>query len=420
MHSQQHDPQSLRDFATDVAARLRGAGFEALFAGGCVRDQLLGRAPKDYDVATSAKPEEVEATFSDAGTYTVPVGAAFGVICIVDPKTKMQVEVATFRSDGAYLDGRRPVNVTFSNPQEDAYRRDFTINGLFFNPETEQIIDYVEGRKDLKNGVVRAIGDPAARFTEDKLRLLRAVRFTATLGFILDEQTESAIRQMPEALRLVSAERVTGELERMLLDPSRAAGLQMLHTLNLLAMLFPEAMQLPDPAQFTELLEEEAQLADPSFPLALAPLLARVTDADGTKDLAQQWRLSTRQATRTAWLVKHRHALHDAAHQSWPRLQRILIHEGRDELIGWLAAEAACGRAEPADLTYCRDRIAWPAEKLNPPPLLTGDDLVDAGFRPSKIFAELLETTRDAQLEGQITTRAEAIQYVKNLSPPSE
>jgi len=218
----EHDPESLRRFATDVALRLRTAGFEALFAGGCVRDRLLDRDPKDYDVATSAKPDEVEETFRKHGTYTVPVGAAFGVICVVDPKTKMQVEVATFRSDGAYLDGRRPVDVTFSTPQEDAQRRDFTINGLFLDPETEEVTDYVDGRKDLDAGIVRAIGNPQARFTEDKLRLLRAVRFTATLGFKLEEKTRSAIGQMPEALRMVSAERITGELEKMLLDASRA------------------------------------------------------------------------------------------------------------------------------------------------------------------------------------------------------
>ena len=412
----EHDPESLRRFATDVALRLRTAGFEALFAGGCVRDRLLDRDPKDYDVATSAKPDEVEETFRKHGTYTVPVGAAFGVICVVDPKTKMQVEVATFRSDGAYLDGRRPVNVTFSTPQEDAQRRDFTINGLFLDPETEEVIDYVDGRKDLDAGIVRAIGDPEARFTEDKLRLLRAVRFTATLGFKLEERTRSAIGKMPEALRLVSAERITGELEKMLLDASRAQGLQLLDEVGLLPMLFPESMPLPGREAFAEVLSLESHLSAPTFPLALAPLLAAVTDARGARDLAKQWRLSSRQAHRISWLVENYRALHAAQTQRWPQLQRILIHEGRDELVSLLAAQTACQQTGAADLAFCRERIAWPAEKLNPPPLLTGDSLIEAGLSPGKKFAKLLEEVRNAQLEGRVTTREEAMHYVKRMA----
>ena len=287
----------------------------------------------------------------------------------------MQVEVATFRSDGAYLDGRRPVNVTFSTPQEDAQRRDFTINGLFLDPETEEVTDYVDGRKDLDAGIVRAIGNPQARFTEDKLRLLRAVRFTATLGFKLEEKTRSAIGQMPEALRMVSAERITGELEKMLLDVSRAQGLQLLHDVGLLPMLFPESMPAPGHDALAEVLSLESHLSAPSFPLALTPLLAAVTDARGARDLAKQWRLSSRQANRVGWLVENHEALHAAPTQRWPQLQRILIHEGRDELVSLLAAQAACQQTDAADLAFCQERIAWPAEKLNPTPLLTGDSL---------------------------------------------
>ncbi len=412
----EHDPESLRRFATDVALRLRTAGFEALFAGGCVRDRLLDRDPKDYDVATSAKPDEVEGLFRKSGTFTVPVGAAFGVICVVDPKTKMQVEVATFRSDGAYLDGRRPVNVTFSTPQEDAQRRDFTINGLFLDPETKEVIDYVDGQKDLEAGIVRAIGNPQARFTEDKLRLLRAVRFTATLGFKLEEKTRSAIGQMPEALRMVSAERITGELEKMLLDASRAQGLQLLDEVGLLPMLFPESMPLPGRDALAEVLSLESHLSAPSFLLALAPLLAAVTDARGARDLAKKWRLSSRQARRIAWLVENYRALHAAPTQRWPQLQRILIHEGRDELVSLLAAQTACQQTGAADLAFCRERIAWPAEKLNPPPLLTGDALIEAGLSPGKKFAKLLEEVRNAQLEGRVTTREEAMHYVKRMA----
>ena len=414
-----HDPGHLLAFARDVAAQLRGKGHDALFAGGCVRDRLLGRVPKDYDIATSAKPAEVEQTFRGRDTYTVPVGAAFGVICVVDPKTKMQVEVATFRSDGAYLDGRRPVNVTFSTPQEDAQRRDFTINGLFLDPESDQIIDYVDGRKDLDAGIVRAIGNPQARFTEDKLRLLRAVLFTATLTFALEEKTQAAIQIMPEALRMVSAERITAELERMLLDKSRAQGLQLLHDVGLLPMLFPQSTEPPSEHAFAQVLSIEAHLTTPSFPLSLAPLLAAVTDARGAKDLAKKWRLSSRQANRVGWLVENHEALHAAPTQHWPTVQRILIHEGRDELIGLLAAQTACQLTDAADLAFCRERIAWPVEKLNPPPLLTGDALIEAGLLPGKKFAHLLDEVRDAQLEAAITTPEEALQYAKKIAAES-
>ena len=411
-----HDPGQLHAFARGIAAQLREAGYEALFAGGCVRDRLLGRTPKDYDIATSAKPEQVENTFQGRDTYTVPVGAAFGVICVVDPKTKMQVEVATFRSDGAYLDGRRPVNVTFSTPQEDAYRRDFTINGLFLNPESDTIIDYVHGREDLDAGVVRAIGDPQARFTEDKLRLLRAVRFSATLGFTLEENTRKAITKMPEALRMVSAERVTGEIEKILLDKSRAQGLELLRNMDLLPMLFPESVKPLTDDTFAEIVSIEAHLTNPSLPMAIAPLLATVTDARGSKELAKKWRLSSRQANRVGWLVENYDALQEARTQRWPRVQRLLIHEGRNELIGLLAAQAACQKADEADLAFCRERIAWSIDKLNPAPLLTGDALINAGLAPGKQFAHLLEQVRDAQLEGELTTTEEAVQYAKKIA----
>ena len=412
----QYDPGLLHAFAREVALQLRQKGHQALFAGGCVRDRLLGRVPKDYDIATSARPEEVEQTFSGRDTYTVPVGAAFGVICVVDPNTKIQVEVATFRSDGAYLDGRRPVNVTFSTPQEDAQRRDFTINGLFLDPESDQIIDYVDGRQDLDAGLVRAIGDPKARFTEDKLRLLRAVRFTATLGFTLTKNTQTAIAQMPEALRMVSAERISGELEKMLLDKRRAEGLQLLQHVGLLPMLLPEQLKPPADEAFETVLAIESHLTTPSFPLTLAPLLAAITDPRGAKKVAKAWRLSSRQANRIGWLVEHFTALHGAVTRPWSAVQRLLIHEGRDDLLGLLAAQTACSQADAADLAFCRERVGWPHETLNPPPLLTGDMLIAAGFEPGKTFAALLDAVRDAQLDGSLSTPEQAIAYAKKIA----
>ena len=208
-----------RAFATEVVSRLRGAGFRALFAGGCVRDLILGREPADFDVATDATPERVMGLFR----RTVPVGVSFGVVRVQGPGRAGEVEVATFRSDGAYLDGRRPESVTFGTPELDAARRDFTINGMFLDPLSGEVIDYVGGRADLDAGILRAIGDPAARFAEDRLRLLRAARFAARFGFAIEPATRSALTCMVEGVRMVAAERIAMELRKMLVDPSRAA-----------------------------------------------------------------------------------------------------------------------------------------------------------------------------------------------------
>ncbi len=198
-----------REFAGEVVSRLKQAGHQALWAGGCVRDYLLGRVPKDYDVATDARPEEVRQIFGHR--RTLAVGASFGVIVVRGPRGVADVEVATFRTEGPYLDGRRPESVTFATPEEDAKRRDFTINGMFFDPLAQQVLDYVGGERDLGAGIVRAIGDPHDRVREDKLRMLRAVRFAANLDFELDPITASAVREMADQLTVVSAERITQE-----------------------------------------------------------------------------------------------------------------------------------------------------------------------------------------------------------------
>src|SRR2546423_12854917 len=200
-----------RDFAVRVVQRLRDAGYQALWAGGCVRDELLGLVPKDYDVATDATPEQVRRLFR----RTVAVGAAFGVVEVLGPRP-LKVQVATFRSDVSYSDGRRPDRVVFSSAREDALRRDFTINGMFFDPLTDQLIDYVGGQEDLRARVLRAIGDPVRRFTEDKLRMLRAVRIATRFDLTLDEATATAVRAMAPEIRAVSAERIAEELRKLL------------------------------------------------------------------------------------------------------------------------------------------------------------------------------------------------------------
>ena len=253
-----------RDFAVHVVSRLRDAGYEALWAGGCVRDLLLNRIPGDYDIATSAHPETVRQVFGKR--RTLAIGASFGVIVVLpEKKSAGQIEVATFRSDGQYIDGRRPDSVIFSSAEEDAQRRDFTVNGMFYDPIDERVIDYVGGEQDLSKRVVRAIGDPVARMTEDKLRMLRAVRFTSTLGFELETETANAIRGMADQLPAVSAERIAQELRKMLTGPDPARAIQLADDVELLKAFLPELLP-GEPLDRT--LDMLRTLNDPSFGLA--------------------------------------------------------------------------------------------------------------------------------------------------------
>ena len=232
------DPEQQRHFALDVVRQLRTAGFEAYWAGGCVRDELLGRKPKDYDVATNATPPEIRALFGHQ--RTLPLGVVFGVITVLGPRLAGMIEVATFRQDAEYSDGRHPDRVTFSSAREDAARRDFTINGMFFEPVGGKVIDFVGGQADLQNRLIRAIGSPRLRFGEDKLRMLRAVRFTAALGFSLDAETAATVREMAGQITVVSPERIAMEMRRVLTESGRVHGIRLLVELGLAAAVLPE------------------------------------------------------------------------------------------------------------------------------------------------------------------------------------
>ena len=273
-----------RKFALDVVRQLRQAGYEALWAGGCVRDELLGKTPNDYDVATSAKPEQVREVFGHR--RTIPIGAAFGVITVQGPPDAGMIEVATFRQDANYSDGRHPDGVTFTNAEEDAKRRDFTINGLFYDPVAQRVIDYVGGENDLRAGIVRAIGNPHERIDEDKLRMLRAVRFTATFGFELDVATSESIRRHAPSITIVSAERIAAEMRRMLVHKSRSQAVTLLDAAGLLRIIMPEAdvlregdesnlspQSLSPQSLSPQSLSRLDKLRQPTFSLALAALL---------------------------------------------------------------------------------------------------------------------------------------------------
>ncbi len=400
-------PQTQRDFALAVLTQLRDAGYESLWAGGCVRDQLLGRTPKDYDIATNARPETVREIFSKR--RTLAIGASFGVISVLGPKPLTPIEVATFRSDGAYVDGRRPTSVEFTTAEQDAQRRDFTINGLFYDPLADKVVDYVGGVADLQAGIVRAIGDPRSRFEEDKLRLLRAVRFTATYGFALEPATLAAIQAMAPEVTAVSGERIGAELRRMLVHPTRRDSATLLMEAGLLRAIAPELAERAaahEPAWSASLARLARLGEDAEFSAALAALLFGLASGEQTRALGRRVRLSNREIDRTAWILRHLPAIGCAAELPWPRLQRVLADEGRDDLLAVAAAELP---PEDAGLARCRAALALPGDQWNPPPLVTGDDLIAAGLQPGRQFADLLNDLRDRQLDGELTTPAEAI-----------
>ena len=398
-----------RDFALQVVRQLRDAGHQALWAGGCVRDELLGLTPKDYDVATSARPEQVRELFGHK--RTLAIGAAFGVISILGGKGREPIEVATFRSDGAYLDGRHPTEILFTTAEEDAQRRDFTINGLFYDPLDETLIDYVDGQQDLQTGILRAIGDPSARFAEDKLRMLRAVRFATTFQFDIEETTLTAIQAMAAEVEVVSAERIGTELRKILQHPERSRGTQLLHETGLLRPLLPslaERAEQDEPA-WRCLLDELQNLETDSVAVAFAAMFCPTQNPKLVRKTCRSFRFTNKETDRAAWLVENLNALEQADTLAWPQLQRLLVHDAANDLLA--LATAIHGPQHPAILT-CRDRLALPPKKLNPEPLLTGDDLVAHGLRPGRHFAQLLDRVRDAQLEEKISDRTQALALV--------
>jgi len=406
-------PAKQRQFAVEVVERLRGQGYEALWAGGCVRDELLDRVPKDYDVATSATPDQVRQVFGHR--RTLAVGASFGVIVVRGPREAGQIDVATFRRDESYTDGRRPDRVSFSSAEEDARRRDFTINGLFYDPHTQRVIDYVGGQEDIDRRRIRTIGEARERFTEDKLRLLRAVRFAATFDFTLEQQTASEIRAMADQITVVSAERIAQELRGMFRPQGRRRAAELLAETGLLPHVLPEAASTdwPRVVRALEYLDVE------SFPAVLAAMAGESGDppraSKAWRGACRRLRLTNRETEQTVWLIERQSRVRQARSMPWPALQRILIHEGAEDLV---ALEEALARADArplADVEFCRLRLQWTAELLNPPPLVTGDDLLARGVPRGRIYKQVLDQVRDAQLEGQIATHEEALALVDRL-----
>jgi poly(A) polymerase len=408
-------PEMARRFALEVVRTLREAGHEAYWAGGCVRDQLLGREPKDYDIASDAQPRQVRKIFGHR--RTLALGASFGVVTIIGPKGAGQIEVATFREDAGYSDGRHPDGVRYSTAKEDASRRDFTINGLFYDPIEEQVIDFVGGQEDLRLGRIRAIGNPVERFTEDKLRMLRALRFTITYDFHLEPQTFEAVRQMANQIQVVSPERISAEMRQVLTDPRRAAGVRLLIDSGLGAAILPEVREAdpPDSQKITRTLEVLERLHGPQFPLAFAVVLWPSVNAESARRIGRRWRLTNKEIDRIGWLLDHHDALDGADQRPWSTVQRVLVAEGADDLLNWMQAQRATDGADETDVRWCREQLARPRCEIDPAPLITGEDLREHGVVRGPIYRKLLDRVRDAQLDGRITSQAGALELVDQL-----
>ncbi len=395
-----------------VVRRLRERGFVAYFAGGCVRDRLLGCPPKDVDVATSATPDEVKSSFR----RTIEVGVAFGVVRVREQGA--EVEVATFRVDGSYTDGRRPESVRFSTPEEDAKRRDFTINGMFLDPVTREVIDFVGGREDLARKVVRAIGDPEARFAEDRLRLLRAPRFAARLGFTVEEGTAGAARL--HAAELVSSgvsqERIHGELDRILTHASRARGVALTAELGLLRHALPEAAR--DVPRVMAALADLPPRVEPALAWAVAVHLA---GPEGAFAAMERLKASNDARTRVQAIVEGVASARELPAWSTPARIRFLRRKDLQEVLLALRALLAAGGEAPTPADALE--AAWRAAQADTGPtgldakrFVEGADLKKAGVPPGPVYSRVIPAVEDAQLEGRVATKAEALALALELA----
>lgn len=417
---------SLREDALAVVRRLTENRHVAYFAGGCVRDALLGREPKDYDVATDATPDRVRQLFP----RSQGVGQAFGVVIVRVGRS--QIEVATFRADGTYGDGRRPDEIRFATAQEDAQRRDFTINGLFFDPVKNEVIDYVGGQADLKASVLRAIGDPAVRFAEDYLRLLRAVRFAARFDLSIDEATQQAIRANAHKLPRIAPERIGDELRAMLTPAGnvRAQANEWLYELGLTPVLFRGVLtsfgldSLPPHEQDLWLLDTLPRDRTVSFSLALAAwsldvLLSReqplskwlmpTSVSTIERALRQSLKLSNDESAGLKEVLSVGQLLPPNASPSVATLKRFLARSYADDAWTLLRTLAECGFMGDRVSELLGRAASFDPADIAPPPLVTGDDLTVLGYRPGPRFKTTLDAVYDAQLEHRVTDRETAI-----------
>jgi poly(A) polymerase len=437
-----------RELANSICETLRRHGHQALLAGGCVRDLLLGREPSDYDVATEATPSRVMELFPES----VSVGAQFGVILV--HRDGLKVEIATFRSDVGYSDGRHPDRVVFSStPEEDVQRRDFTINGMLMRPESGEVLDFIAGREDLKAGVIRAIGEPDRRFAEDKLRMMRAVRFAARFDFEIEAATFRSIRRHVAEIHQVSLERLREELSKMLTERAARRAFELLDQTWLLQQLLPEiaAMKgVEQPPQFHPegdvwihtLLMLEQLPPGVSPRLAWGVLLhdvgkpptfksaAETGDRirfDGhvavgvrmAEEICRRLRFSNEDTEQILALVDNHMKFKDVSQMRSSTLKRFVRLPRFDEHLELHRLDCLSSNRQLESYEYIRKVLGEiPAEQIHPPRLLTGEDLKQMGFKPGPAFSEILRAVEDAQLEGEVTSSEAAVDYVQRKFGP--
>lgn len=424
--------------ATAIVRTLHKHGHQAYFAGGCVRDVLRGEAPKDFDIATSATPDTIRSLFSK----TIPVGVQFGVILVVEEGTAF--EVATFRTEGGYQDGRRPSQVAFTDVKEDACRRDFTVNGLYFDVEKKQVLDFVEGEKDLKAKVIRTIGDPTKRFLEDHLRMLRAVRFAVQLGFEIDAATLAAVKKNAELIKKVSQERIRDEFCKVLTSPNPSRGVRLLDETGLLGHFLPEVITLkgveqpseyhPEGDVFIHTMMLLDGLSNAPIELAMGCLLhdiakpatfVRAADrirfhghdkigADMSRDICKRLTFSNDQTKLICELVAEHLRFKDAKSMKISTLKRFFSLDRFDLHMELHRLDCMASHKHLDAYEFCKEKLAeFAKEPPAPSKLVTGDDLIALGLRPSREFSEILREVEDAVLEGIVKTREEGIALVK-------
>lgn len=432
---------TVRDGATEVVRRLRDSGFAAFWVGGCVRDLEMGREPHDYDIVTDARPEQVTSLFE----HTVLVGAEFGVVMV--SAQGHQYEVATFRTEGPYLDGRRPSYVKFATAEDDVRRRDFTINGLLHDPLTGKTIDYVGGRLDIEQRIIRTIGAPEERFAEDYLRMLRAIRLSAELDFTAEAETFRAINALARSVERISPERIRDELFRLLVAPGRSKGVRLLDESGLLNVILPEVTAVkgveqppefhPEGDVFTHTVLALGHLRNPSPELALATLLHDVgkpptmtrTDrirfnghdevgAQMTETICRRLRCSNEQMDRVVSLVRNHLRTKDLPKMRQAKAARFLLQEDAADHLELHRVDCLASHGDLSVWEWAvnaQQELA--ATRPQRPRLLSGDDLIAMGFPPGPKFKEILEYVEDAQLEGQVHTHEDAVALVRRVFP---
>jgi poly(A) polymerase len=428
----------MRKAAQRIVEKLRLHGHEAFFAGGWVRDYLLRRRPKDIDIASSALPDEVIRLFPNSRS----IGAQFGVIQVL--MYGRAYEVATFRRDLDYLDGRHPSSVAFSGPEQDALRRDFTINGLFYDPIANRLIDYVHGKTDVQSKLIRTIGDPGARFSEDKLRMLRALRFACDLGFTIVPETWDAIQKLASSILQISWERIRDELTKIIAGPAPDKGLDLLYTSGLMQYLLPEIVAMRGIPQspgelsgmdvFAHTQNALARLAKPSAILAFGALLHDVGkpstysantapcfgehDREGGKiseEICRRLKMSNEEISRIIDLVStHKDFLQINQMRESAR-RRLLCKPGIADHLELLRVHCLGSRRSLEVYSSCLQKLEEYRQVVEP--FIKGEDLIEMGYLPGPIFKEILQTIEDLQFEGVLKTREEALQHIKSSFP---